>query len=304
MDVLTLQQSGFSAIAPMGTALTQDQCDLLKRFADHVILVYDGDSAGRAAAVKAVPLVLNAGLNGTVVLLPDGEDPDTLVRQQGPGALQALIERGKPLFEAYLEDAVATHDDPAAVFERVRPVLALLPTEFDREQGRKRTAELLGTLNSEAARYLRVTPTPAASAPLTQTIPQRKAPAPERELLGILLQHPELIPFWRQRSDDALTHHTISDVVEQMVAIHDRLGRFDMLELMEWLTARGMERFVPHLMRLQQKQLYPDGWQSAFVEIADHLEAEAQKRRERAELVESVRNRDWSKSEESQHEHP
>jgi DNA primase len=82
-------------VATSGTALTLDQCRLLKRYVARVLLVFDGDAAGQAAAEKALPLTIAAGLATRVVILPEGEDPDTLVRAGGLAAWERAIAQAK-----------------------------------------------------------------------------------------------------------------------------------------------------------------------------------------------------------------
>lgn len=103
MDVIALYEAGFThAVAPLGTALTGDQLALLWRLAPEPVLCFDGDAAGRraaaGAATHALPL-LQPGRSLRIAQLPDGEDPDSLVRGQGPAALRALIDDAMRLDE-------------------------------------------------------------------------------------------------------------------------------------------------------------------------------------------------------------
>jgi len=101
MDVIALAQAGFpNAVAPLGTALTEDQIKLLWRMADEPVLCFDGDEAGRKAAFRAVdtslPLI-EPGHSLKFAFLPQGLDPDDLVREQGAGAFTALLAKSRPL---------------------------------------------------------------------------------------------------------------------------------------------------------------------------------------------------------------
>ena len=104
MDVIALAQAGIAeAVAPMGTALTEHQLELLWRQTDTPILCFDGDAAGQRAAAKAIaralPL-LRPGHSLGIVRLPSGLDPDDLIREQGAPALEALLAAAHPLAEA------------------------------------------------------------------------------------------------------------------------------------------------------------------------------------------------------------
>ncbi|MQA90977.1 MAG: DNA primase [Gemmatimonas sp.] len=128
MDYLSLASNGIeSAVAPLGTALTQEQAELLARYASRVILLYDSDTAGLKATFRAGDELLRAGVEVLVATLPDGEDPDSLVRRGG-----------SPLLSRYLDDAVDVLERKIQILERRnffatiagkrRAVDALLPT--------------------------------------------------------------------------------------------------------------------------------------------------------------------------------
>lgn len=101
MDVIALARAGFEhAVAPLGTALTEDQLQLLWRTAPEPILAFDGDEAGQRAAHRAARLalpMLKPGHSLRFVFLPSGEDPDSFIAHQGPGAMQALLDIAEPL---------------------------------------------------------------------------------------------------------------------------------------------------------------------------------------------------------------
>lgn len=101
MDVIALAQGGFRAsVAPLGTALSEDQIDALWRLSDAPILCFDGDAAGRAAAAKAAERALKPIKPGKTLrfaFMPEGEDPDSLSRAQGSGALGVLFDAAAPL---------------------------------------------------------------------------------------------------------------------------------------------------------------------------------------------------------------
>ncbi len=92
-DFLRLYESGFTnSVASLGTALTEDQIHLLMRFANKALMLYDGDKAGIKAAVRGGLLCLSRGMEVTVALLPEGEDPDSYLLKEGKDALQQLLD--------------------------------------------------------------------------------------------------------------------------------------------------------------------------------------------------------------------
>ncbi|MCC6278135.1 MAG: DNA primase [Oligoflexia bacterium] len=93
MDLVSLYQFGFkNVVAALGTAFTLDHAKALKRMCDRVVVLFDGDAAGQAAADKSLPLLLEAGLVPRLLTLPNEQDPDDYLRQQGPESFKALME--------------------------------------------------------------------------------------------------------------------------------------------------------------------------------------------------------------------
>src|SRR5690606_5367319 len=93
VDVMAMHRRGYTeTVAPLGTALTPSQCEILGRFAQSAVLCFDGDRAGAQAMRAALPLLLDVGLEVRVAVLPPGEDPDSLAEAR----LHGLLERPLP----------------------------------------------------------------------------------------------------------------------------------------------------------------------------------------------------------------
>lgn len=131
MDVIALAEGGFpAAVAPLGTALTEEQIEELWRLAAEPTLCFDGDAAGQRAALRAaeraLPL-LKPGKSLSFALLPPGEDPDSLLRSQGPAALRGILEAAQPLADLLWRRA--TEGRPADTPERRAAIRAELRTQ-------------------------------------------------------------------------------------------------------------------------------------------------------------------------------
>ena len=128
MDVVSLAASGFeNVVAPLGTSLTPEQAKLLSRYCTRVLILFDSDAAGLKATFRAGDLLLEAGLHPAVVTLPPGEDPDTLVRSEGPESLQSLVEDAVDVLDRKLQ--ILDEHDYFASIERTRAAVdRLLPT--------------------------------------------------------------------------------------------------------------------------------------------------------------------------------
>ncbi|GHD11307.1 DNA primase [Tianweitania populi] len=116
MDVIALAQAGFTnAVAPLGTALTENQIELIWRATGEPVLCFDGDGAGQRAAWRAADLILPtvaAGRTARFVLLPEGKDPDDLVREEGPDAFRRSLSEARPL-----GDLIWSRETGGQVFE-------------------------------------------------------------------------------------------------------------------------------------------------------------------------------------------
>jgi DNA primase len=103
VDVIAMTMAGFpNAVAPLGTALTPDQCELMWRMCEEPILCFDGDRAGRKAAHRAIDValpLLGPGRSLRFAFLPDGQDPDDLLRASGADALARVVESARPLVD-------------------------------------------------------------------------------------------------------------------------------------------------------------------------------------------------------------
>ncbi|CAN5123512.1 hypothetical protein BH09MYX1_BH09MYX1_58720 [soil metagenome] len=134
-DVVTLHARGIAhVVAPLGTAFTDEQAKLLRRYAGEVVLCFDGDAAGRKATRLSREPGRIAGLSVRVARMPDGVDPDQLVREKGPEAIKDAIGAAQGLLEFLIEDRLDESFAQADAYERaarVKDVMRLIADEDD-----------------------------------------------------------------------------------------------------------------------------------------------------------------------------
>ncbi len=200
MDVVALAQYGINyAVASLGTSTTADHIQLLFRVTNTVICCYDGDRAGRDAAWRALETALPYMTDGRqlrFMFLPDGEDPDTLVRKEGKAAFEARMEEAMPL-SAFLFNTLLPQVDLSTPDGRTRlstlalPLIAQVPGETLRIYLRQELGNKLGILDDAQLEKL-----------LPKQVDQGSArPAPQlkrttmRILIGLLIQNPDLAPL-------------------------------------------------------------------------------------------------------------
>lgn len=125
-DVISLHQSGIeNVVASSGTALTEEQIKLMRRFTENVTVLFDGDAAGIKAALRGIDLVLKGGLNVRIVLLPDGEDPDSFSKKRGSSELVQFLKEHTQDFISFKIDLYTADasKDPIKKAELIRDIL-------------------------------------------------------------------------------------------------------------------------------------------------------------------------------------
>ena len=164
IDVITLHQAGVeNTVASSGTSLTTEQIRLIHRYTKNITVLYDGDYAGIKAALRAVNMLLEEGMNVRVVLFPDGEDPDSYTRKYGSEAIQNYVTTQATNFIVFktkilLED---TKGDPIKKAELIKDIvetIALVPEIIERNIYVKECASILDvseqTLATELAKRI------------------------------------------------------------------------------------------------------------------------------------------------------
>lgn len=150
LDVISLHQGGIDyAVASLGTALTQSQAWLLKKYADEVIFCYDSDTAGQAATLRGLEILEKSGCNVRVLLLPDGKDPDEYIKNNGSEKFKNLVERAISLLEYKIKVQQRKHnvdniDDKIKLLNSIAEVLAEHDNEVEIELYTEAYAEQYG----------------------------------------------------------------------------------------------------------------------------------------------------------------
>lgn len=149
MDVIQLVQSGIkNVVASGGTALTYQQIRLIHRFTENINLLYDGDKAGIKAAMRGIDMMLEEGLNVRIILLPDGEDPDSFARKTNAADLQEFLLNNQQDFIRFKTKLLSeeANNDPTKRSEMITTIaqsIAMIPDIIKRQVYVKETAVLL-----------------------------------------------------------------------------------------------------------------------------------------------------------------
>ncbi|MET0339605.1 MAG: DNA primase [Polyangiales bacterium] len=273
-DLIAIHQAGFAhVLAPLGTAFTLDQAKLIRRFAEEVVVVFDGDGAGRKATAAAHELLVGASLVGRAVRLPDGQDPDSYLAEHGVEAFTELVGRAPPILDFLIDEASLRVTDQASrarVIQRLAPYFAELDaTSFthyvgviarklvrDREIPTERHfADVRAELRrgaqgrSQARRGMEgkerggETLPPATTAPAAPIRDIRELPERQRLVLGAMLDQPELFRKTEaSRLAGLLTDSDLRAIFLVTARMLEQRGEVDALSLLEELqgnAARG-----------------------------------------------------------------
>jgi DNA primase len=242
MDVLALHQAGFTgAVAPLGTALTEEQLGTLWRLSPMPVLCFDGDAAGARAAARAALLalpLLTPERSLRLASLPAGEDPDTLIARQGPAAFQAVLDTARPLAEALFD---LLREPAGEVTPEQRAALrARLEEAAGRIRHRGLAAEYRRTLLERFFAGRRAAPRRAALPPRPAD-PAAGATAAARSLLvGILLRHPMLLADVEEAFGRLELPPPLAQLRREMLAWSMQAPVLDSAGLMSHLTSAGL----------------------------------------------------------------
>ncbi|HWP24927.1 MAG TPA: DNA primase [Xanthobacteraceae bacterium] len=274
IDVIAMVGAGFAAtVAPLGTALTEDQLGLLWRLADEPILCFDGDAAGRRAAYRAVDLALprlKPGKSLRFALLPEGHDPDDLVRRGVRPAMAEILDAALPLAEMLWareteSGAFQTPERRAALEARIAAIIATIADDSVRKYYRRdmeaRLQRLLtpGLPGETAARDRRFdrpalrgaekfrTPLRPSLAPLSPRLPRSpivrgRSAIPPREALILIavLNHPWLLDNHAEEFAELEFLHPGVDQLRRAILEIAGHSEVDALALREALVGRGL----------------------------------------------------------------
>ncbi len=248
MDVLTLHQFGFeNAVGGLGTALTDQQVQRLMGYGPEIDLLYDGDNAGRKAAMAAAAKFLARGASVRVILQPEGEDIDSLLRGQGPDSFRDLCEKAKPGLRFCVETLLLAAPKDALEWcrsfirsmqlpELVNPTIVYLARclNFDEQSLRDGLAQ-----DMVQGRPVQGAATPAAAAqPVAKTLPRI-----EREILRTAIRYPGHVMEIRDLGADILLKSPFSTALWQKILSEGEQAGYELEGEARtlWDSFRGLE---------------------------------------------------------------
>lgn len=270
MDVIIPYQFGVrNVVASSGTSLSEDQAALLKRYADEVIIVYDGDEAGINAAARGLTLLLKEGLRVRVALLPEGMDPDAFVRSNGAEHFERYLENADDPVEFQLKLASKRGDiqKMEVKMEAVRNLIEMIShvrSQIELSEYVRRIALELdlaeGAIRAELRRR-------GVRLPAGRMLPRRSRKAArisprmkiERKLLRYLLYRPDLIGEIRPRlSPSDLSNRTYSTIISMLWKGFDAAGEVKVQEIIDSCDDEKLRGVISSLLMEAHERIEGD----------------------------------------------
>ena len=205
-DMIRLQQEGLrNAVAPLGTALTEQQIRYLSRNTENFILIFDGDNAGKKASARALELFLPLGIFPKVVNLPEGEDPDSFVKKEGVEALKERIQNAVALLDYWVEQILSerlaseikTGQGPqtqAKAIRKVAELIDLVPGEIEKSLYIQRVVQRYGVQANFLTQIKKQVPQRDSNfIRASDDVVKKPLPPIEKMLVELVIQKPELL---------------------------------------------------------------------------------------------------------------
>jgi DNA primase len=256
-DLLSLWNAGVrNVVATLGTALTRDHVDLLRRYTKDVAVVFDGDEAGKKALSRSLGLFIDGNLHTRAVVLPEASDPDDYIRTFGRERFQTLLEKSPPAVEYYLDNVIGSRRDFARDRDALRESLSFITrmnNAVEQDLFIKLAAARIGVdeaiLKAEVSQGMVKNPHETA---LRKVEPRSSSPVESLEMsfITLILAHPDKIPamidadILKCFGSDEL--RTLGKGIE---TYYGRVGKIDLKDFVDHLEAGALrDEFLGRLI--------------------------------------------------------
>lgn len=300
LDVLTAHQAGIAnAVGSLGTSLTAEQGRLLRRYTTEVVIAYDADAAGVAAALRGLDVLQELGFGVRVASIPEGKDPDEFIRSRGRRAWDALVENAPPLIEYKLDQACRTFDDKQKVLAQVLPSVAKMTSPLEQEESIRLIAARLNVsweaVKSELRRFKaeqrKKWPISDKIANKTHNIITDAKKIAEREILRLILQNPAYLPVVKEELGERFYEKFADPVHRRIFFLFDRHQAQQGPGWLEKLEAQERSLAVRFLMEKAPFGDSPEVLRDFLETVKGHERAQ-KKERLLQELARAEKNRD------------
>ena len=259
-DALALNMHEFKeVVATLGTALTDNHIRALKGYAKEAVVVFDPDSAGKTAAMKSLSAFLNEGLASKVMILPEGDDPDSFVNKHGLDGFVRLLRQSVPMFDFFLDMKLSQGGDQiegqVRALEDILPILSQLKNEALRSYYIRHLAEKLNITESAVVIELKKWGTTPSYKSHVQGSREARSDSSVRNqddqyFMNLMIHHPQIIDrLMNQDLKVILSDPMIKEIFDTMIAIYHTEGEISPAGILEKLEKDPVrERFREAMM--------------------------------------------------------
>lgn len=231
-DVIAAHQAGIkNVVATLGTALTEAHLGQVKRFTQKIKLIFDPDAAGIRAALRSAELLVPSDLSADVVLLPDGQDPDSFLKARGPEPFSALLSKSTRLMDFAIHQTLkdpeaGTIDGKLRIARQLLPLVARIPRPIERGHYLRKIAEELRVSEQDILEEFRTLNTrpPAPGAPERKPV-QVRLPKEEEMIIHLLLhKNDSLDPFLKVLNPEDFSDPRSRQIIDSLVNCYKSSG--------------------------------------------------------------------------------
>jgi len=275
MDVVALAQHGVDyAVASLGTATTTEQLQTMFRTVKEVICCYDGDRAGRDAAWRAMenalPLIRD-GFSLKFVFVPDGEDPDSLIRKQGQQAFEKILDEAMPLskflFDKFLEDnPVSSMEEKVALIDKLQPYIHKLPDSILKNAIIEEMASHFGVTSEKRLLELQK----INANPIKKVARKNTKITPVRLAIALLLEHPHIVKALGDISVLEPLNAPGVDLLTQLLGLCQQNPNIKTAQLLEYFRDTEQGKQLAKLM-CWQHHIEAEAAQDVFLDSIENL---------------------------------
>ncbi len=257
-DVLRLHQAGIAcAVASLGTALTEHQIQLLRRYTANVVTVFDADASGEKAMVRSLEPFLKNNLFPRLVILPAGSDPDSFVQDNGPLAFSKLVDDARPLLDYVIEKILEKHTithprGKVAACDEIVPLLSMIADGLTRDLYVQSVAQRIGI--AEQRLQERMKPHAVRTGARHRAADEQRRPVPaegdraEELIVQLMTKHPEVVEFVAQEGVlDELSDAGLQDIGRAIVDRYRRDGGVVVADLLEDFDSNELKQRIAEI---------------------------------------------------------
>ncbi|OPY77590.1 MAG: DNA primase [Syntrophorhabdus sp. PtaU1.Bin058] len=244
-DFISLYKHGIrNIVATLGTSVTEQQVSKLRNYTNNITLMLDGDEAGIKSALRLIGMFAEMDLNGAMVLLPGGHDPDSFVRKEGAEAVRDVIKTKKPILDYYFDyhikkEGIKTLEGKQSLIKAVMPYIEMINDSVKKRLYIKRLSELTGV---EEAHFMRYDREGQGETAYGEVDPVNII---GKKVVSAFIQNPDLLEFFKGKEViEYVRDEDVKEILIKMLDSYTETKQLEMKSFIEILEKEKLKEFV------------------------------------------------------------